>query len=268
MDSLSFICRQCEKRGGRVIIDAESQRYQKGIEQTALQLMREFNGNGVAIVYNTYQAYLKETPATVKAHMLAATTEGFTLGLKLVRGAYMLTDNRAAIYNTKGDTDSAYNWIAQSVLRRQFCEFGDPQGRYPFPSTDLFLATHNRESVFTAYRLHRQRTEAGLPTVPVAYGQLQGMADGVSFGLLVEGEKDNAESQQGTLRGPTAPVEVEVSRCYRGPDVFKCSTWGTMSECIAYLLRRASENRDAVLRTRDEYDALKSEAWRRLTSWL
>jgi hypothetical protein len=50
------------------------------------------------------------------------------------------------------------------------------------------------------------------------------------------------------------------------PAVFKCSTWGSMGECIGYLLRRAVENRDAVLRTNDEYMALRKEAGRRLRS--
>jgi hypothetical protein len=50
------------------------------------------------------------------------------------------------------------------------------------------------------------------------------------------------------------------------PEVYKCSTWGGLGECMAYLLRRAIENRDAVLRTDSEYQALKSEAFRRFKS--
>ena len=93
------------------------------------------------------------------------------------------------------------------------------------------------------------------------------MADGVSFGLLEEGEKDSSQRQQdGTRRGTGASAGVKALDRDKGPHVFKCSTWGAMSECIAYLLRRAVENRDAVLRTKDEYNALKSEAWRRLHS--
>jgi hypothetical protein len=41
-----------------------------------------------------------------------------------------------------------------------------------------------------------------------------------------------------------------------------------MSECLAYLVRQPIENRDAVLRTMDEYAALKKEAWRRIRSVL
>jgi hypothetical protein len=36
-----------------------------------------------------------------------------------------------------------------------------------------------------------------------------------------------------------------------------------MGECVGYLLRRAVENRDAVLRTKDEFTALRKEVKRR-----
>jgi hypothetical protein len=36
-----------------------------------------------------------------------------------------------------------------------------------------------------------------------------------------------------------------------------------MGECMGYLLRRAVENRDAVLRTKDEFAALRREVRRR-----
>jgi hypothetical protein len=41
-----------------------------------------------------------------------------------------------------------------------------------------------------------------------------------------------------------------------------------MSECLTYLVRRAVDNRDTLLRTTDEYAALKKEAWRRVKSVL
>jgi hypothetical protein len=76
--------------------------------------------------------------------------------------------------------------------------------------------------------------------VPVAYGQLHGMSDEVSFSLLAEKGENGIP-----------------------PEVLKCTTWGSMGECIGYLLRRAVENRDAVLRTDDEFRALRREIRRR-----
>ncbi|KAF2797317.1 proline oxidase-like protein [Melanomma pulvis-pyrius CBS 109.77] len=246
LDTLDEIAITCKERRIQIIVDAESQHFQKGIACTTLELMRKFNHAGFAVIYNTYQAYLKGTPAVLAQHLAEASKNGFTLGLKLVRGAYILSEDRSLIHDTKKNTDDAYNGIAYGALCQHIGDFGgDGPGAQPFPSVNLFLASHNRESVLTAHRLHRQRLIARLPTVPVAFGQLQGMSDEVSFSLLREhGEAENP------------------------PDVFKCSTWGSMGECVGYLVRRAVENRDAVLRTNDEYTALKSEAKRRLRSLL
>jgi hypothetical protein len=238
LSALDAIATKCKVRGIQIIVDAESQHWQKGIARTTLELMRKFNRDGNAMIYNTYQAYLKDTSAVLASHMAEAEKERFTLGLKLVRGAYILSDDRSLIHDTKEDTDHAYDSIAQGALCRQIGVFGT--SARPFPSVNLFLASHNRDSVLSAHALHRQRIEAGLPTVPVAYGQLHGMSDEVSFSLLAEkGEKGMP------------------------PEVLKCTTWGSMGECIGYLLRRAVENRDAVLRTQDELRALRKEVRRR-----
>lgn len=241
VEALDEIGAKCRDRQVRLLVDAESQHFQKGIMRVTLDLMRKYNREGFALVYNTYQAYLKITPETVACHLEAAHREGFTLGLKLVRGAYIASDQRSLIHDTKADTDAAYDSIARGALRQEIGAFGasTPAGK-PFPSVNLFLASHNQASVVGAHQLHRQRVQDGLPTVPVGFAQLHGMSDAVSFGLL------KLKGSDGT------------------PEVYKCSTWGKMGECLAYLLRRAIENRDAVGRTGDEYAALKSEMWRRL----
>lgn len=237
IDALHEICTSCKERNVRILVDAESQHFQWGILRITLDLMRKYNRDGYALIYNTYQAYLKSTPDTLAKHLAAAQQERFTLGLKLVRGAYMASDERSLIHDTKEDTDNAYNSIAQGALKRSIGEFGTTT---PFPSVNLFLASHNRESVMGAHYLHKQRVEAGLPTVPVGFAQLHGMSDEVSFSLL------QLKGSDGT------------------PEVYKCSTWGSMGQCLAYLLRRAIENRDAVLRTSDEYNAMKAEVKRRV----
>jgi hypothetical protein len=242
LSALDEIAIRCKERGIQIIVDAESQHWQNGISRTTLELMRKFNTNGKAVIYNTYQAYLKATSASLAHHLAEAQKDGFTLGLKLVRGAYILSDDRSLIHDTKQDTDDAYNGIAQGALRQHIGVFGaEGPSAKPFPSVNLFLASHNRDSVLSAHRLRQQRIKAGLPTVPVAFGQLHGMSDEVSFSLLAERD----ESQ-------------------KSPEVLKCTTWGTMGECIGYLLRRAVENRDAVLRTKDEFAALRKETWRRM----
>ncbi|RMZ71049.1 proline oxidase [Pyrenophora seminiperda CCB06] len=243
LDALDEVAIKCRQRGVQIIVDAESQKWQQGIDRMALELMRKFNrDDGKAVIYNTYQCYLKGTAAVIEHHLAEAEKDGFTLGIKLVRGAYMFSDDRSLIHDTKEDTDNAYNSVAQGALRQQIGPFGasGPHAR-PFPSVNLFIASHNRDSVLSANKLHRQRLEAGLPTVPVAYGQLHGMSDEVSFSLLAEKGEDG-----------------------KAPEVLKCTTWGSMGECFGYLLRRAVENKDAVLRTKNEFAALKKEVKRRI----
>ncbi|KAI8654168.1 hypothetical protein LRP88_01802 [Fusarium phalaenopsidis] len=243
LDGLDEISQKCKDRGAYILIDAESQHYQWGIFNVGIDLQRKFNRDGQAVLYNTYQAYLKSTFETLSKHLACALEEGFTLGVKVVRGAYMASDPRHLIHDTKQDTDNAYNKIAQGVLRQEFGGFGGSNAK-PFPPAMLLLASHNKESLVAAHELHQQRTKAQLPTVPVKFAQLHGMSDEVSFSLLKL--KDDAGV---------------------APEVYKCSTWGTLAECMAYLTRRGMENRDAASRTHDEYSALKTEAWRRLAFW-
>ncbi|KAM0439304.1 hypothetical protein ACHAQK_006411 [Fusarium lateritium] len=242
VDACHEISQKCKDRGAYILIDAESQHYQWGIFRLGMELQQKFNTDGKVVLYNTYQAYLKSTVDTIAKHLQAAADKNFTLGVKVVRGAYMASDPRSLIHDTKKDTDECYDKIAQGVLRQELAGFGSSSK--PFPSAMLLLASHNKDSLVKAHETHQQRSKAGLPTVPVKFAQLHGMSDEVSFGLLKL--KDDAGV---------------------APEVYKCTTWGTLAECMAYLTRRAMENRDAASRTFDEYAALKNEAWRRLAFW-
>ncbi|KAJ5062226.1 FAD-linked oxidoreductase-like protein, partial [Bipolaris maydis] len=209
MDALDEIETRCKERGIQIIVDAESQYFQKGIARTSLELMRKFNREPKVVIYNTYQAYLKNQPRYLQQHLAEAEKDGFTLGLKLVRGAYISSDDRSVIHNTKEDTNAAYNGIMEGALQQKLWDFGVSR---PFPALNLLLASHNKKSVITAQRLHVQREKSGLPTVPVAFAQLHGMSDEVGFSLLKEQCADG-----------------------KAPDVFKCSTWGSMGDCVATL---------------------------------
>ncbi|KAL1958001.1 hypothetical protein VTO42DRAFT_5213 [Malbranchea cinnamomea] len=240
MEALHEMCALAKQRKVRILVDAESQRFQRGIARVALELMRKYNRDGKALVFNTYQAYLKNVFMALSADLDAASHEGFTLGVKLVRGAYITTEKRSLIHDTKQETDNAFDGITRAILKQELGEFGRKLGR-PFPSVNLFIASHNKASVLAAHELHQQRLEQGLPTVPVQYAQLMGMADEVTLGLLQLTDRNGVP-----------------------PEVYKCSTWGKMGDCVSYLVRRAVENRDAVSRTESEYAALKAEVMRRI----
>lgn len=214
------------------------------LETVALDLMREYNQKGVAVVYNTYQAYLKSTPVNLLSHLELAEKEGFTIGIKLVRGAYIASEPRALINDTKPETDHLYNTMAEGIIRRQYGSFGS--GDRPFPSAGLFLATHNKKSVLKADQMSQEQLSLKRPMTKTQYGQLLGMADGFSCRLLQLGQEMSKTPRQ------------------TSPEVFKCLSWGTLKDCLSYLLRRAVENRDGVGRTKEEYLLLKQETMRRL----
>lgn len=249
LQALEEICEEAIRRKASILVDSEQQSVQPGIDLVALDLMRKYNGGGRAIVYNTYQAYLKCTSDVLLRHLRQASEEHFTIGVKLVRGAYMNSEPRQLIHDTKEDTDNTYDSIAQSLLEGQYRDLGG-SSRAKFPKLHLFLATHNRASTLRAYELQRTRAEMGLTLVPVQYGQLLGMADEVSCTLLQLKE----EGSQG--------------KRFVSPEAYKCLSWGTLGDCLSYLSRRAIENRDAVSRTKTEYFALRREVWRRIKSTL
>lgn len=258
-EALDVVCNSALKHKVGIFIDAEQQSAQPEVHRIALGLMRKYNREGICIVYNTYQMYLKHMIDALNQDMQSAADEGFTLGVKLVRGAYIASEPRHLIHDTKEDTDWAYDESLKAMLQCKYVpqhksssKTSERDVARPIPSIGLFVASHNKESSLAAVDWHQQRLSEGLPTVQsIYYGQLQGMADGVSCELLQL--KDEAMSGSSKLA-------TEES----APKVYKCLSWGTLEDCLSYLLRRAVENQDAVGRTVAERVATRAELFRRM----
>ena len=235
-----------------MLFDAEQQVVQPGIDAWTVRFQRLYNNDipGKAIVYGTYQAYLRSTPAILAKHLAIAQKEGFTLGVKLVRGAYLSSDPRESFWDTKKETDKAFDGISEALIKRQYNDVLTPSDRSSkeFPNVSLLLASHNHQSVRKAMSIRKAQTNAGAKKIDLAFGQLMGMADEVSCELALA-RRD---------LGPQNESRDE------GPKVFKYLVWGSVGECMKYLLRRAEENRDAVLRARESRTALKVELRRRI----
>lgn len=241
--SIDSICQLAYERGVRLLIDAEQDMFQNGIDDWTMQFASKYNKSpNYATIYGTYQAYKKITPVLLARHLAQAQDGKFTLGIKLVRGAYLESDPRECFHNTKEDTDACYDSIASSILTRRWNV--TLQGKGDFPAAHLVLATHNATSV----KKVRDICNTGGAKSDIAFAQLQGMADEISCELLLEAGQ--------TARADITPMAPGLS-------TYKYLVWGTIGECMNYLLRRAHENRDAATRTRSSRDAMWAEVVRR-----
>jgi len=257
--AITDICDLAAARNVRLLFDAEQQAVQPGIDAWTLDFQQRYNTRspGEAVVYGTYQAYLKATPTVLAGHLALARQHRFTLGVKLVRGAYLGSDPRHLIWPRKEDTDRTFDELAESVIRKSYGPVFENlrgKGDDEFPDVNLVLASHNHVSVKKAQIIRNEQVQKGQKRVDMVYGQLMGMADEVSCELLQEGQAMPQGSEQGTI------VSAAVDR----PRVYKYLVWGTVGECMKYLLRRAEENRDAVARTKEGRRALSAELGRRI----
>lgn len=244
--ALDEICLATEKQGCRLWIDAEQQILQVYLDEWVIELMRKYNRNNKVLVYNTIQGYLKNARQNAERHITLAAREGWSLGLKLVRGAYIEHEVRSLIHTTKEDTDRSYDDIADMLISQRL---PNEATDLKFPNSALFLATHNAASAWKAIATYNRRWESGLSTTVLECGQIVGMADELSCELI-----DNYQ-RWATTKGLTTAT---------APGIYKFLAWGSVSECMGYLHRRAIENRGAVERTNHMIVALKKEFYRRV----
>ena len=251
-EATSEICELAKARGVRLLFDAEQDLVQSGIDIWTIKFQSRYNKTtaGQATVYGTYQAYLRSTPATLSRHLAIAQQEGFTLGVKLVRGAYMASDPRHLFWSTKEDTDKAYDGIVAALIRREWNSVLKPS-EAKIPEVALVLASHNQETVRRATALRKEQDDKGESKIDMAYGQLMGMADEVSCELVMAAKAERGFAQ------------FEKRNCV-GPQAYKYAVWGSVGECLKYLVRRAEENRDAVTRAKGTRTALGAELSRRI----
>ena len=203
---INKICALAHELTVRVMIDAEESWIQDSIDQLALEMMRRYNQNN-PIVYNTYQLYRNNVLECLKEDAKMALTEGFILGAKLVRGAYMNKERKTAeekgypspINATKDETDASYNDGLKFCVNHL--------------DTIAFVAgTHNEESCrLLAELLDNKKIKHNHDHV--YFSQLLGMSDNLSFNL--------------------AEAEYNVA---------KYVPYGPVKAVMPYLFRRAEEN--------------------------
>ncbi|KAG9944091.1 FAD-linked oxidoreductase, partial [Aureobasidium melanogenum] len=246
------ICKAAEARKVRVLIDAESSTYQRAIDCAALQIMHRFNTSQRALVLNTYQMYLNSSADKLKSHLEHSIKHNYILGIKMVRGAYLHTElDKQSLHVSKQLTDEAYDATVRFLLR---------EGCGAAWKADVMLATHNAKSVRQAFDLYTStcitsgQNDRSKPQVcGMTFAQLMGMADEVSMELVNRIEQTKKED---SIRHLT---EVGTATMHPRLGVYKYTAWGSLRDCLLYILRRAEENKDAAARTQDTAFAILRE---------
>ncbi|KAM6534341.1 hypothetical protein FALCPG4_007269 [Fusarium falciforme] len=223
-DAADAMCYAAKAKGARILVDAEQQIFQDAIDAWSIDLMRRHNRDGQVVVLNTVQAYLKNSRPNILYHLKTAQNQDWKLGIKLVRGAYIETDDRSKIHDTKADTDASYNGIVRDLLQRSF----DGIEGKDFPDLQLFVAGHNIETIRKVAALHRRLVLEGRNSGRLEFGQLQGMADEVAM---------SSSSRARLLRA--------TQRAWRPSSV---------KECMGFLGRRAVENAGAAMRLKHGFE--------------
>lgn len=210
-----------------LLIDAEESWMQDAADDLIEEMMRKYNKEKV-IVFGTLQLYRTDRLDYLKQLHKRAKDQGFKIGMKLVRGAYMEKERERAeekgykdpICVDKAATDTLFNDVA----------------RYMFENLDdmaIFLGTHNEESSYLLMELVNN-SKLDKRDHRIWYGQLFGMSDHISYNLAKEGY-----------------------------NVAKYLPYGPVRDVMPYLIRRAEENTSVEGQTSRELQLLKRERKRR-----
>lgn len=221
------ICKRGYDTNVRVLVDAEETWIQETIDMLATEMMEKYNKKA-AIIYNTIQMYRKAGFSLLQASYERALEKDYYLGIKQVRGAYLVKEaERAArlgyenpINPTKEATDQMYNSGLRFMLQRL--------NRIAF-----LVGTHNEQS---CYELIQRTEELRIPTnhPHIFIGQLYGMSDNISYNMAKAGF-----------------------------NAIKYVPYGSVKDVIPYLFRRAQENSAIAGQGNREYHLVKKEMQRR-----
>jgi len=227
IDRYDMACKKAHELDVSLLIDAEESWIQDAADELCLEMMRRYNTKR-AVVFNTAQLYRWDRLDFLKNIYGIATQEGFKVGIKAVRGAYMEKENTRAkemgykspICTSKDATDVNFDTAIDFMVKHK-------------DTFSIFAGTHNEES---SYKLMELMDSKGVSHSDkrIWFGQLLGMSDHISFNL--------------------AKKEYNV---------VKYLPYGPVRDVMPYLIRRAEENTSVAGQTTRELDLLKKEKARR-----
>ncbi|WP_267740130.1 proline dehydrogenase family protein [Myroides injenensis] len=223
----NIACKYAYDNDVLLLIDAEHSWMQDAADEICLDMMRKYNKEK-AIIYNTAQLYRWDRLQYLKDLHAIAVKEGFYVGMKVVRGAYMEVERERAaqkgykspICVDKQATDVNYNAAITFMVDH-------------IDTMALFAGTHNENSSYLLIDLMQEHNIAHNDK-RLFFGQLYGMSDNISFNL--------------------AKANYNVA---------KYLPFGPVRDVIPYLIRRAEENTSVKGQTNRELDLIVTEMKRR-----
>ena len=227
VERFKAVCELAKEKDVEVLIDAEESWMQNAADELVEEMMRLYNKDK-AIVYNTLQCYRWDRLDYLKSLHERAKSEGFKVGMKIVRGAYMEKErSRAEEFSYKSpicENKNATDGIFDNTLTYILNNLGD---------ISIFIGTHNEKSSYLAMEL-MEKYKIDKSDNNVWFGQLYGMSDHISFNLAS-----------------------------KGYNVAKYIPFGPVKDVMPYLIRRAEENTSVAGQTNRELELLKTERKRR-----
>lgn len=224
---LEKICQAAVDYDTKLLIDAEESWMQDAADNLIEEMMVKFNKDK-AYIFNTLQCYRWDRLAYVKELHERANNQGFKLGFKVVRGAYMEKENLRAkrkgyqspICEDKEATDVNFNAVMTYCINN-------------IEDISMFIGTHNEVSSYMALQLMEQQG-IDLDDDRVWFGQLYGMSDHISYNI--------GKHQSNAI---------------------KLLPFGPIRDVVPYLIRRAQENSSVKGQTGRELALLQEEKQRR-----
>ena len=221
------VCSEAHKKNVALLIDAEESWMQDAADDLVTEMMRKYNKEKV-IVFNTLQMYRWDRLDYLKKLHEQAKAEGFFIGMKLVRGAYMEKENLRAeekgyptpICASKEASDINYDAAVLYMAEH-------------LDSMSIFAGTHNEESTYKLIEIMKSK---GITSNDdrIWFGQLYGMSDNISYNLAANGY-----------------------------NIAKYLPFGPVKDVMPYLIRRAEENTSVAGQTSRELSMIKAERNRR-----
>jgi len=224
---IETICQAGFDNNVPIYIDAEQTWIQDTVDEIVREMMKKFNREKV-MIYNTLQMYRNDRLTFLEKSYTHAVENGYHLGLKIVRGAYMEKERKRAvemnypspIQPDKTGTDAHYNEAIKFCINH-------------LDRVAVCVGTHNENSCLLMTGLMQEKN---IPNnhPHIWFSQLYGMSDHISYNLSKAGF-----------------------------NVSKYVPYGPVESVLPYLIRRAQENTSVAGQTSRELRLISMEKKRR-----